>query len=1087
MMIKYKNYIIVFVVIVVSFITACFVPINISKSIPLVEKQFVEDYGLDVHIDKLILRIGPMLKIKAPVMHVMYPDGKKIAQFNNVKFYVPLSAIFKKKIAPKILKSDKLIIRLNSDDKELDNLFERINNRDISDLPNICINNFEYSYLDKITHDTYKLEGSEFSLTKIVNFNSLKVSTKGDFSINNKHYINYDLLITPKLDIKQLNRKIELIKFAEHIKELDFHSDIIADLKLYSDNNVIQTSGFLNIDNISVLDATGKTPKSFIYLTLLGDKAGVLSNIYTNEDKKVYIEGMVKNTSKPMLDIKVRTDEIAIEDLYNKLKIFTDFSKLKSIDNISGSMSAKFNLKGDLNKIKSSGYLKITNAGVHANNININKINSNIDFSNNVVNITNAIGYVNEEPIMAKGKIDKNVNIEILMDKIDLKYILPASYGVKSGVASLVANITGTVKNLVHKENLKIDNLIVENNKNYLSVESLKIDTNKNNTAYISNLICKTPYAKLIKIPSLRLVINNDSLKIPETNIFMPNSKLTATGEVSNYYNNDTSFLLKFNGFVNSVDIEQLAAKSVRYPLKANISGNKSAQNINAQILLEQATVFDEPSVLNILSKFENNALKIEDLSVVSFSGKFSDNFKTNLKGMKKFVITGVVENLSSPQFKNIRIFTPQQLNLNLFESLIQLKGDVFVNGKLKTPEIVGQLQVQNILNQSAQLSAQNTLIDFNKNTISISTPLVKLAESSFGVNAVVDTNFEKSVNIKNLNIKAKYINTDTILMYNDALLNESHPVCVQDGKFYSEKILANIYNSPIYLTAASGNFSLKDNIIKMKNLTAELFNGKLNGMLEYNAGNETYTTSIMARGVSAAPIFNIVMAKNDSVSGTLDFDANVTGNLLTKKSLNGDIKFIAKNGRMATLGKLEHLLYAQNIVADNMLRTSLSVVLKAISLKDTGLFKYLRGDISIANGVANIKFLQSQGPLMALFIKGQYYTDSDYAKLVVLGRLSDEVISGLGAFGDFSINKLMIMLTGDENKYDISYEDYEKIPQLPIKNTKEFRSVINGIVDKTSSVVSFNWISYSQKSLKQKEVPMTDTKIPAFVEDLPY
>ena len=133
----------------------------------------------------------------------------------------------------------------------------------------------------------------------------------------------------------------------------------------------------------------------------------------------------------------------------------------------------------------------------------------------------------------------------------------------------------------------------------------------------------------------------------------------------------------------------------------------------------------------------------------------------------------------------------------------------------------------------------------------------------------------------------------------------------------------------------------------------------------------------------------------------------------------------------MSTLGKLEHLLYAQNIVADNMLRTSLSVVTKAITLKDTGLFKYLRGDIYMDKGIANIRMLQSQGPLMALYIKGQYNPMNDYAKMVVLGRLSDEVMSGLGAFGDFSLNKLMVMLTGEDPKYNIVPEDFEKILQL--------------------------------------------------------
>ena len=55
------------------------------------------------------------------------------------------------------------------------------------------------------------------------------------------------------------------------------------------------------------------------------------------------------------------------------------------------------------------------------------------------------------------------------------------------------------------------------------------------------------------------------------------------------------------------------------------------------------------------------------------------------------------------------------------------------------------------------------------------------------------------------------------------------------------------------------------------------------------------------------------------------------------------------------------------------------------------------------------------------------------------------------------------------------------------MRNTKEFRSIIRGTVEKPSSVVQFNWISYSQKSLRQKEVPMTNIKLPDFVESLPY
>ena len=100
---------------------------------------------------------------------------------------------------------------------------------------------------------------------------------------------------------------------------------------------------------------------------------------------------------------------------------------------------------------------------------------------------------------------------------------------------------------------------------------------------------------------------------------------------------------------------------------------------------------------------------------------------------------------------------------------------------------------------------------------------------------------------------------------------------------------------------------------------------------------------------------------------------------------------------------------------------------------------------------------------------------------------ISDELTESLGAFGEFSFNKLMVMLTGEDNKLNIHAEDIEKLPQLPMKNTKVFRTIINGMIEKPSSVIQFNWISYNQKSLRQKEVPISNEKLPDFIEALPY
>lgn len=1084
---KYSKYLIIALIIIAALVSVCFIPINASKLIPTIEKQVSSELGVKIHIERLILRVGPLIKVKAPIMHMMYEDGQKFAQFDSVKFYIPWTSLIKEKPIIHTLDAKKLSVRVNSDDKYLPDLLEKFQKKDFGETPDIRLKNYNISYKNKENNDNYNLTGQNLELHKIPNYKNFKLSTVGNFSIDNKQYISYDLTILPKLDRPDEVNLKGLDEFIEQIKELDFHSDIITDLKLYKGNDSIQASGFVNIDNISVLDPNKKDPKSFVYLTLWGDKASILSNIYTSANKKVYIEGMVNNTKKPVLDLKVKTDEINLNDLYQKVKILADFSGLKQINSVNGTLNANFTLKGDLNKIKSNGFMKISNANIKANGVKVENINSDIDFSNNAVNIVKAVGYVNNAPIMAKGSINKNIDIELLMNKVELNHLCPASLGVKSGIASLVANIAGTLDNISHKENLQIENLKVANSKADLAVDSIKIDTNKNNTAYINNILCKTQETEPIKVPSLKVFIERDSIRVPETNIFMPNSKFTLKTEVTNYNTNDLSFNTSVKGFVNSKDIKSLKAYSARYPFKITVNGNKTIQNILSQVLLENTAILDEPAIINLSSKIDKNTLKLDDLSIVSFNGTFSDDFKSNLKGQKRVIITGAVDDLKNPVMKNIRVFFPQQLNIKLYDTIAQVKGDLFINGKPNKPDIVGQLALQNLFNQSMQLSLSNGVLDFNKNIVLINAPNVKIADSSMSVNATALTDLTEAITVKNINIKSKYLNTDTLLMYKDNPLLRMYPLAINDGKFYSERILANIYGSPLYISAFSGDLKLHNNVLTLKNISSELFNGKMSGTVEYDMRDEHFNSQIMARGVSAEPIFNIISTRKDSISGTMDFDTNLKGELTSKQSLNGDVKFIVQNGRMSTLGKLEHLLYAQNIVADNMLRTSLSVVTKAITLKDTGLFKYLRGDIYMDKGIANIRMLQSQGPLMALYIKGQYNPMNDYAKMVVLGRLSDEVMSGLGAFGDFSLNKLMVMLTGEDPKYNIVPEDFEKIPQLSSKNTKEFRSIINGIIDKPSSVQSFNWVSYSQKSLKQKDVPMTNIKVPSFVDELPY
>ena len=202
---------------------------------------------------------------------------------------------------------------------------------------------------------------------------------------------------------------------------------------------------------------------------------------------------------------------------------------------------------------------------------------------------------------------------------------------------SLIANLSGTLDNVTHKENLFIENFKLNNENIDLSFEALKFDTNKNNTAYINNVILNTQETETIKIPSLKLLITQDSIKLPDVNIFMPNSKITAKAEVLNYNNIDNlTFASSANGFINSRDLKRFATNSTRYPVKIGLNGNKSLQNLNAQVVLEKTDILEEPCIINLASKLEKKLLKIEDLSLIPFSGNFTDDTKSLQKGAKK-------------------------------------------------------------------------------------------------------------------------------------------------------------------------------------------------------------------------------------------------------------------------------------------------------------------------------------------------------------------------------------------------------------------------------------------------------------------
>ena len=198
---RYSKLLIIIFSIVALFVAICFIPINASSLIPVIEEQINKEFGVKVHVDKLILRTGPNIKLKAPIMHVMYIDGHKFAQFDNVKFYIPWTVIFKDKAIVNKIYANKLTVRLSSNDSNLENLIKILNDKKSAKAPSIRLKNYSFSYMDSSLNETYGLIGNHLDLVKVPGYKSYKVKVTGDLNINDKKYCNYDLNIVPKIDL----------------------------------------------------------------------------------------------------------------------------------------------------------------------------------------------------------------------------------------------------------------------------------------------------------------------------------------------------------------------------------------------------------------------------------------------------------------------------------------------------------------------------------------------------------------------------------------------------------------------------------------------------------------------------------------------------------------------------------------------------------------------------------------------------------------------------------------------------------------------------------------------------------------------
>lgn len=299
-----------------------------------------------------------------------------------------------------------------------------------------------------------------------------------------------------------------------------------------------------------------------------------------------------------------------------------------------------------------------------------------------------------------------------------------------------------------------------------------------------------------------------------------------------------------------------------------------------------------------------------------------------------------------------------------------------------------------------------------------------------------------------------------------------------------------------------TGDFSLKGDNFYLNNLKGDAFDGKINGNIIYNITNAKTSVEMSGENMNAEKTVRGGVGIKNAISGTLNFNTKlsltVTDYNEMMKSLAGNLKFNVKNGAFGSIGRLDQLLLAGNIISNSVLKTTTQTLVNNTSLADTAKFDYIDGNLNFKDGWAKIEPIKSSGAMLAYYISGKYNLINGTTNVNLLGRLDAQIVAKLGPLGQLSAEKLLSYIPNFGSSTakivnaltaDPKNENTDAIPALTSGSTeyKDFKVQFNGGLESTSSVKSFKWLTdVDTSAIETKSVSETVKEITTSVnEDL--
>ena len=1004
------------------FLTGIMNSIDISKMVE-------EASGFKVKTENVKLITTPKLTagVKLGKLDISLPTGEKFFTADNVQGKLSLLPLILKKIELDMVGAENLNINLKVKKDGhflIEDFFQNETGPDVQDgdnsfgfklsdkMPDIIVKNYNISLIDIPTDKSYSIYGDIFSVKDFVLNKKIRITTSGNIMLIDKELFKYDI---------------------------NFFNTIMPDMNSIQNNS--PSGGQENFNIIGVLNSIYKNQ-------ITAEIKGNISAKGSIDDINLSGNADISNLSAAVDGKQLPKSSANFNFAGQKIKFYSKlYTAEKDLTEIIGYLKTGKHPSIELNcksNAKFQGLIDLVDSFSKSFGNNqfdtlsaTGGIDADFTLKSNMKKLESS-GYLKIPSASLNYKlynilIDKIfANIEFANNAVEIK---DAGFSVLNQPLKINGNINSdaNVNINILADKLPIKGLLLACgqtdilnlvNSGVISanahlkgrldklVPSVKID--------INNLKIINPTASIL-LPEAKITLDEKDINLNNTYILLNNSKINIFGKIANYLNKNINFDITAKGNLLASDVKSMIPKDFKsevnakgaIPLNISVSGNNNSQDI-------KFTINSNPANYVSLFNIEQLSGKNTDIKgVIKITGesmKFADT-GVFANGVEFVSLKGGINNIYKTPSANLNVTVPSETTMSvpfMKNSKMRMSGSIDVLGSVYNPVLKGNISV----------------------------PLISMPDML-------------------LTMK------DMAISLNGQILN---------GK----GVLKDFVCGGIVSDNINFDFNLKNNIFYLKNLVGNAFEGKYNGSISYNLVNGNIGVNLKGFDMNAEKSIQGAAGLKNALSGRLNFSANVTTkgetDVQIMKNLKGKASFEISDGEFGNIGRFENYIFAQNLLANPIIKSAVNSVKSISTVKNTAKYKSITGNMTFNDGWVNLQPIKTSGPSMSSYVTGKYNLLNATANLVILGRISSDVVKLLGPLGDLSLSKLTSLIPGIGNStaslvQAITTNPYgekiSEIPQLSSGNTnyKDFKVQFNGGVESSSSVKSFKWLSVCDTS----------------------